>query len=159
MSDVSARSIPSRAGGLEPARVDVAEAMARAPSAGPSIGAVALAAAARHAGDALTRPGAPPVSYRDLGRAVREIAGGLAALGLDGGDRVSILAGTRPEWTLADFGALCAGAVVVPIYYTNSPQECAYVLAHAEVRAVICEDAGQAAKVAAVRHACPGSST
>jgi long-chain acyl-CoA synthetase len=125
------------------------------PTVGSTVGAIALAAAERHAGEALTRPGAPPVTYREFGRAIREIAGGLAALGLEGGDRVSILAGTRPEWTLADFGALCAGAVVVPIYHTNSPQECAYVLAHAEVRAVICEDAHQAAKVAAVRGTCP----
>jgi hypothetical protein len=30
------------------------------------------------------------------------------------GNRVSIVAGTRAEWTLADLGALCAGAVVAP---------------------------------------------
>jgi long-chain acyl-CoA synthetase len=119
------------------------------------VGAVALAAGARHSGDALTRRGSASVTYREFGRAVREIAGGLAAVGIERGDRVSILAGTRPEWTLADFGAMCAGAIVVPIYHTNSPEECAYILSHAEVRAVICEDAQQAAKVAAVRHACP----
>jgi long-chain acyl-CoA synthetase len=50
---------------------------------------------------------------------------------------------------------MCAGAIVVPIYQTNSPEECAYVLRHAEVRAVVCEDAEQAAKVDAVRDACP----
>jgi long-chain acyl-CoA synthetase len=151
---MSARSTASS--GLELARVELVEELARAsPSAASTIGPVALAAATRHAGEALTRPGAPAVTYRELGRAVREIAGGLAALGLERGDRVSILAGTRPEWTLADVGALCAGAIVVPIYHTNSPQECAYVLAHAEVRAVVCENAAQAAKVAAVRDACP----
>ena len=131
---------------------DVAGAL---PTEASTVGAIALAAAEGHGGEALTRPGTPPVTYRQLGRAIREIAGGLAALGLEGGNRVSILAGTRPEWTLVDFAALCAGTVVVPIYHTNSPQECAYVLAHAEVRAVICEDADQAAKVAAVRGACP----
>ena len=54
------------------------------------------------------------ISYAELGRAIREIAGGLAELGIERGDQVAILAGTRPEWTLADFGALCAGATVVP---------------------------------------------
>ena len=77
------------------------------------------------------RPGRPPISYPELGRAVRDIAGGLAALGIERGDHVAILAGTRPEWTLADLGALCAGATVVPIYQTNSPEECEYILAHA----------------------------
>jgi long-chain acyl-CoA synthetase len=111
-----------------------------------SLGALVLAAAGRNAGPALTGPGGA-MSYPELGRAVREIAAGLAGLGVGTGDRVGILCGTRPEWTLADFGALCAGAVVVPVYHTSSPEECTYVLAHAEVRVLICEDAAQVAKI------------
>jgi long-chain acyl-CoA synthetase len=128
------------------------------PSAGTgaeSVGRIALAAAARHHGAALTRPGVPATSYEELSRAATEIAGGLAALGIAGGDRVAILAGTRPEWTLADFGALCAGAAVVPIYQTNSPEECLYVLAHSEAVLVFCENAAQLAKVEQVRDRCP----
>jgi long-chain acyl-CoA synthetase len=101
-------------------------------------------------GDAWTE-----MSYAELGETVREIARGLIALGIHPGDRVSILSGTRPEWTLADLGALCAGAVVAPIYHTNSPEECRYVLDHAESRVVFCENAEQAAKVEQVRHLCP----
>jgi long-chain acyl-CoA synthetase len=95
------------------------------------------------------------MSYAELGAAVREIARGLIALGIRPGDRVSILSGTRPEWTLADLGSLCAGAVVAPIYHTNSAEECRYVLAHAESRLVFCENAEQAAKVERVRDRCP----
>ena len=120
-----------------------------------TVGGMALAAADRRHGDALTAPGRQPVTYAELGRAVREIAGGLAALGIERGDHVAILANTRPEWTLADLGTLCAGAIVVPIYQTNSPEECEYVLEHAGVRAIFCEDAGQVAKVAQVRERCP----
>ena len=119
-----------------------------------TVGGLALAAARRQ-GDALTVPGRAPISYPELGRAVRDIAGGLAALGIERGDHVAILAGTRPEWTLADLGALCAGATVVPIYQTNSPEECEYILAHAGVRAIFCEDADQVAKVEQVRERCP----
>ena len=104
---------------------------------------------------ALTAPGRAPVSYAELGTAVREIAGGLAAFGIESGDRVAILASTRPEWTLCDYGALAAGAVVVPIYATNSPEECAYVLGHSGARAVICEDRDQLAKIERVRGDCP----
>src|SRR3954467_4175254 len=68
------------------------------------------------------------ISYAQLGTRVREIAKGLIALGVKPGDRVAILSNTRTEWTLADFGAICAGAVVVPVYQTNSPEECHYVL-------------------------------
>ncbi|HKH17948.1 MAG TPA: long-chain fatty acid--CoA ligase [Solirubrobacteraceae bacterium] len=120
-----------------------------------TVGGIALAAAARHHGPALTRPGAAPVSFAELGVAAREIAAGLAALGIERGDHVAILAGTRPEWTLADFGAMCAGATVVPIYHTSSAEECRYILAHAEVRALFCEDRDQLAKVERVRDACP----
>ena len=95
------------------------------------------------------------MSYAELGTVVREIARGLIALGIRPGDRVSILSGTRAEWTLVDIGALCAGAVVAPIYHTNSPEESHYVLEHAESRLVFCEDAQQAAKVEQVREVCP----
>jgi long-chain acyl-CoA synthetase len=95
------------------------------------------------------------LSYAELGMAVSGIARGLIALGVRRGDRVSILAGTRAEWTLADLGALCAGAVVAPIYHSNSPEECRYILEHAGSRVVFCEDAEQLAKVAQVREHCP----
>ena len=104
------------------------------------------------AGPSLCRGGTwTEMSYAELGTAVREIARGLIALGIRPGDRVSILSNTRAEWTLADLGALCAGAVVAPIYHTNSPGECHYVLEHAGSRLVFCEDAEQAAKVEQVR--------
>ena len=96
------------------------------------VAATVLSAAALRPGAALTAPGAPDVSYRELAAGVREIAAGLVRLGIEPGDRVAILAGTRPEWTLADLGALWAGATVVPIYHTNSPSECEYILRHAE---------------------------
>ena len=94
-------------------------------------------------------------TFADLGAAAREIASGLISLGVQPGDRVAILGSTRPEWTLADCGALCAGATVVPVYHTNSPEECQYVLAHSAARVLICEDAGQLAKVESVRDRLP----
>jgi long-chain acyl-CoA synthetase len=72
------------------------------------------------------------------------------------GDRVAILSNTRAEWTLADFGVMCAGAVVVPVYQTNSPEECQYVLEHSGATAVFCEDDEQIAKVAEIRETLPG---
>jgi long-chain acyl-CoA synthetase len=106
-------------------------------------------------GIALRAPGRPAMTYAEVRDAVDEIAGGLAALGLAPGDRVAILAASRPEWVLCDVGALRAGAVVVPVYPTNSPEECAHVLGHSGARVVIAEDAAQAAKLARVRDALP----
>jgi long-chain acyl-CoA synthetase len=81
---------------------------------------------------------------------VGEVALGLVDLGIEPGERVSILSHTRPEWTYACFATFAAGASVVAIYQTNSAQECHYVLHHSGARAVFVEDAEQLAKVRAV---------
>jgi long-chain acyl-CoA synthetase len=94
-------------------------------------------------------------SFADVGATVRRLSLGLIDLGIERGDKVSILANTRPEWTYADFAALSAGATVVPIYQTNSPEECQYVLENSDAKAVIVEDAEQLAKVEQVRDTLP----
>ena len=95
------------------------------------------------------------VTYTELGEAVKEVSLGLVDLGIEAGDKVSILAHTRPEWTQACFGILTAGGALVTIYQTNSPEECQYVLSHSDSRAVFVEDAEQLEKVRKVRHDCP----
>src|SRR5687768_7504126 len=95
------------------------------------------------------------VSYRELAETVSEIARGLVDLGLRQGERVALLCTTRPEWTYADFAITSAGGVVVPIYPTNSPSECAWVTSNSEARFIVVEDAGQAAKIAEVRDQLP----
>jgi long-chain acyl-CoA synthetase len=91
------------------------------------------------------------MTYAEAGAAIEELALGLVALGIEAGDRVGILADTRLEWTLASYGISAAGAVVVPVYPTNSARECAWVLGNSGARAVFCEDAEQRAKIDAVR--------
>jgi long-chain acyl-CoA synthetase len=91
------------------------------------------------------------VSFAEVGEIVSEIARGLIDLGLEPGDRVSLLCTTRPEWTYVDFAITSAGGVVVPIYPTNSPSECAWVAGNSESRFVVCEDASQVAKITEVR--------
>src|SRR5215207_4179907 len=95
------------------------------------------------------------VSYAELGTIVREVALGLVGLGLEPGDKVSILSHTRPDWTHACFGILTAGCTLVTIYQTNSPGECQYVAGHSESRAILVEDAEQLEKVRAVRDELP----
>jgi long-chain acyl-CoA synthetase len=94
-------------------------------------------------------------SYADLGEVVKEVALGLIDLGIQPGEKLSILAHTRPEWTHACFGILTAGATLVTIYQTNSPEECQYVLQHSDSRAVFVEDAEQLAKIREIEDDCP----
>src|SRR5579884_1924682 len=64
------------------------------------------------------------LTYSEAVRAIEEVALGLAELGIEPGDRVGILSDTRWEWTMASYGISAAGAVVVPVYPTNSSREC-----------------------------------
>jgi long-chain acyl-CoA synthetase len=95
------------------------------------------------------------VPYGDVLDRVRRLTLGLIALGVNHGDRVAILGSTRPEWTLFDFAAMSAGATVVPIYQTNSPGECQYVLNHSGSKFVIVEDEAQLEKIRQVKSELP----
>jgi len=94
-------------------------------------------------------------SFNEVAEIVRPLALGLAELGVAKGDRVSILGNTRPEWTYFDFAALSIGATVVPIYQTNSPEECRYVLENSDAKVVIVEDDEQLEKIREVRSQLP----
>jgi long-chain acyl-CoA synthetase len=94
-------------------------------------------------------------SYTALGEVVKEVGLGLIDLGIQPGDKISILAHTRPEWTHACFGILTAGATLVTIYQTNSPEECEYVLHHSDSRAIFVEDEEQLQKVREIEGNCP----
>jgi long-chain acyl-CoA synthetase len=99
------------------------------------------------------------ITYAQVGEAVREIGLGLIDLGIAPGERVCILSKTRVEWTYCDFAISSAGAVAVPIYATNSPEECEWVAGNSESVAVVCEDAAQVAKIVAVRDRLPNLRT
>jgi long-chain acyl-CoA synthetase len=99
------------------------------------------------------------VTFAEVGEIVSEIGRGLIDLGIAPGERVCILSTTRVEWTYCDFAIASAGGVVVPIYPTNSPEECEWVAGNSEAVAIVCEDASQVAKIAAVRERLPALRT
>ena len=118
--------------------------------------------AAEHAGHTAVRykrDGAwHEVTYAQLAEAVEEIGLGLIDLGVQPGERVCILANTSPEWSYIDLAATSTGAVVVPIYPTNSPEECLWVMSDSEASTIICENDEQLAKIAAIRDQLPAPS-
>jgi long-chain acyl-CoA synthetase len=99
------------------------------------------------------------VTYTRFAEIVQEIGLGLIDLGVQAGDRVCILANTRPEWSYADMAITSVGAVVVPIYQTNSPEECLWVISDSGATAIVCEDDAQLAKIAAIREQVPNLRT
>ncbi|HEY5765734.1 MAG TPA: long-chain fatty acid--CoA ligase [Candidatus Deferrimicrobiaceae bacterium] len=96
-----------------------------------------------------------PVTYRQVGDAVREMANGLMGLGLTREDKVAILSTTRLEWCLADIAGILGGYVTVPIYPSNLPEQVEYILANSGSRLVFVENEEQRAKVAEVRKNLP----
>jgi acyl-CoA synthetase (AMP-forming)/AMP-acid ligase II len=77
----------------------------------------ALAAAAGKFGDgpALAEPGGPRISYHQLHQQATTVTRALMAEGVAPGDRVAIWAPNTHHWVLAAFGALSAGAILVPV--------------------------------------------
>jgi long-chain acyl-CoA synthetase len=98
-------------------------------------------------------------SHAELRDIVRGYAQGLIALGVQPGERVCILANTRPEWTYVAYATWLAGAIVVPIYPTNSPEECEWVAGNSEASVVVCENEQQLDKIRAVRDRLPAVRT
>jgi long-chain acyl-CoA synthetase len=63
------------------------------------------------------------------------------------GEMVSIIANTRVEWTVADLGIAHAGAVGVPIYQSNTAEECRFILDNCGAVVVFVEDQKQLGKL------------
>ena len=143
---------------IKPSAADPVRSVAERITGATTLGRMVLSTEERGEDVALRSPaprGEVTVTYAELVEGSRELALSLIALGIEKGDVVSILCSTRAEWTLCELGAVCAGAVVAPIYHTNSPEECAHVLSDSEARLVFCEDAEQVAKIAKVASGLP----
>jgi len=88
-----------------------------------------------------------PLSWRDTVRQVREMAKGLAALGVKAGDRVVIAAENRPEWVIADLAIMTLGAISVPAYTTNTTSDHRHVLADCSAKGAVVSTRALAARL------------
>lgn len=83
------------------------------------------------------------------------IAKGLLAKGIKKGDSIAILARTRWEWTCLDNAILSIGAVVVPIYETDSPAQIKHIVNDSVVKFLIAENDEQLHKIDSIADECP----
>ncbi|MBW8461427.1 long-chain fatty acid--CoA ligase [Acidovorax sp.] len=74
---------------------------------------------------------------------------GLRALGLPAGGHVGVISENRIEWVLTQMGAGLVGAVTVGVYPTSPTNEVAYVVGHADIEIMVCEDQEQTDKLLA----------
>ena len=94
-------------------------------------------------------------SWRQMLGEVRALACGLAAKGLQRGDKVAIIGDNRPQLYWAMAAAQCFGGVPVPLYQDAVADEMQFVLEHAETRFAIVEDQEQVDKLLLVKERCP----
>jgi len=101
----------------------------------------------------LTRQGGEwkTISARQLQSWVYATARQLQSWRIQKGDRVVLLSENRPEWAIADFACLLLGIVDVPIYATQTGDQCLFVLQNSEARVAFVSTRQQYEKLAAVR--------
>jgi long-chain acyl-CoA synthetase len=95
------------------------------------------------------------ISYAEVRRNAELTAYGLASLGIERGDRVSIIGENRPEWAYSDHAIAMLGAICAPIYPTMTAKQNEYIFNDAGVKAVIVSNQFQLGKVLKVLDAVP----
>jgi long-subunit acyl-CoA synthetase (AMP-forming) len=79
------------------------------------------------------------VTWREYGERVRELAAGLAGVGVQHGETVALMLVNRPEFHLVDTAVFHLGAVPFSLYNTSSPEQIEYLLRASEARVVVTE--------------------
>jgi long-chain acyl-CoA synthetase len=90
-------------------------------------------------------------SWAETSAAMRTIACGFAALGMQRGDKIAIIGDNRPQLYWSMLAAQCLGAVPVPVYQDAVADEMQFVLEHAEARFVIAENQEQVDKLIGIK--------
>jgi len=88
-----------------------------------------------------------PYSWGDYWRRACHVGLGMHALGISASSHIGIISENRLEWVLAQMGAGAIGAITVGVYPTSPASEASYVVAHADVELIVCEDQEQVEKM------------
>ncbi len=99
------------------------------------------------------------ITYQEYYDFVQEICFSLLESGIERGDRVAILSGSRTEWAFADLGILSCGAITVPIYQSNVASEIEYILKNSEAKAIFVENETQLEKALSIQNNVPSLKT
>lgn len=78
------------------------------------------------------------LSYSEVAHQTKDIASGLAARGINRGDRVVLVSENRLEWVIADLAIMSIGAITVPAFTTNTEDDHLHLLEDSEAVAIIC---------------------
>ncbi|MDO9210925.1 MAG: AMP-binding protein [Deltaproteobacteria bacterium] len=90
-------------------------------------------------------------SWADYYENTKKFALGLASLGFQRGDRLSVIGDNRPQLYWAQMAALCLGGIPVPLYQDAIEKELEYIIEHSEAKFVVAEDQEQVDKMLALK--------
>jgi len=83
------------------------------------------------------------ISWNEYYRLAQHVGSALISIGLEKGDRVSIIGDNCPEWVIIDLGIQCTGGVSVGIYATNAWPQVEYVIENSESKFFFVENEEQ----------------
>ncbi len=87
------------------------------------------------------------IDWKETWRRVEILAAGFLALGLKTEQRITIVAGTRIEWVLADLAINCAGGATTTIYPNTAGDDFDYIVSHSGSVMMVAENEEQLAKL------------
>ena len=99
------------------------------------------------------------LSWSAARQQVTDLAKGLRALGIGHGDRVVLVAENRPEWIIADFAIMSAGAITVPAYTTLAVDDYHHVMTNCGAKTAIVSTAALARRVLPAASRAPSVAT
>jgi long-chain acyl-CoA synthetase len=94
-------------------------------------------------------------TWNDCYGQVRLLCLALVDLGLEPGDKVSLIGDDEPEGFWAEAAIQAAGGVVVAMWSDSIPSEIAYVIQHSDSKLVIAEDQEQVDKLLEIKDSIP----
>lgn len=84
--------------------------------------------------------GSEDVSYKEVGRRVKEVQDMLLSAGLSAGDKVALLSSSMPNWGICYFAVVTAGMIAVPILPDFTGAELDLLIEHSESKALLVSD-------------------
>jgi long-chain acyl-CoA synthetase len=95
------------------------------------------------------------LTYGAFKEKVDNLRGGLAGLGVKGGDRVAVISNNRAEWAVGAYATYTLGAAYVPMYESQHDAEWAYILNDCGAEVCFVPSEKIKARLLAVRGDCP----
>jgi len=96
-----------------------------------------------------------PITWQDYFENVKYIALGLISLGLEEGDKVSMIGDNRPEGLWAEMATLCARGVGVWLFRDSLIDEVRYIIDHSDTRFIFGEGQEEVDKAISIFNECP----